>query len=46
MCIRDRHDGETEHRSIYGEATMEEVKALREDDVEVLPLPVLPEDRN
>ncbi|MFG1281912.1 DUF1178 family protein [Xanthobacter autotrophicus] len=43
---RKMHDGEIEHRSIYGEATMEEVKALREDDVEVLPLPVLPEDRN
>ncbi|MFG1371866.1 DUF1178 family protein [Xanthobacter oligotrophicus] len=43
---RKMHDGEIEHRSIYGEATVEEVKALREDDVEVLPLPVLPEDRN
>lgn len=43
---RKMHDGEIEHRSIYGEATAEEVKALREDDVEVLPLPVLPEDRN
>ncbi|MFG1377607.1 DUF1178 family protein [Xanthobacter autotrophicus] len=43
---RKMHEGEIEHRSIYGEATVEEVKALREDDVEVLPLPVLPEDRN
>jgi len=43
---RKMHEGELEHRSIYGEATQEEVKALREDEVEVFPLPVLPEDRN
>lgn len=43
---RKMHEGELEHRSIYGEATQDEVKALREDEVEVFPLPVLPEDRN
>lgn len=43
---RKMHEGEMEHRSIYGEATPEEVKALREEEVEVYPLPVLPEDRN
>lgn len=43
---RKMHDGEIEHRSIYGEATTDEVKALREDEVEVFPLPVLPEERN
>lgn len=43
---RKMHDGEIEHRAIHGEATVEEVKALREDEVEVFPLPVLPEDRN
>jgi len=43
---RKMHDGEMEHRSIYGEATNEEVKALKEDEVEVLPLPMLPEDLN
>ncbi|MFG1358531.1 DUF1178 family protein [Xanthobacter pseudotagetidis] len=43
---RKMHDGELEHRSIYGEATTDEVKALREDEVEVFPLPVVPEDRN
>lgn len=43
---RKMHDGEIEHRPIRGEATVEEVKALREDEVEVFPLPVLPEDRN
>lgn len=43
---RKMHEGEVEHRSIYGEATPDEVKALREDEVEVFPLPLLPEDRN
>ncbi|MEP9354007.1 DUF1178 family protein [Xanthobacter sp. KR7-65] len=43
---RKMHDGEVEHRPIHGEATPEEVKALREDEVEVFPVPVLPEERN
>ncbi len=43
---RKMHEGELEHRSIYGEATPDEVKALREDEVEVFPLPLLPDDRN
>ncbi|WP_127091517.1 DUF1178 family protein [Aquabacter cavernae] len=43
---RKMHEGEVEHRSIYGEATPDEVKALREDEVEVFPLPILPDDRN
>ncbi|MFG1347952.1 DUF1178 family protein [Xanthobacter autotrophicus DSM 431] len=43
---RKMHDGEIEHRSIYGEATVEEVKSLHEDEVEVFPLPVLPDERN
>ncbi|QRG06576.1 DUF1178 family protein [Xanthobacter dioxanivorans] len=43
---RKMHDGEIEHRSIYGEATRDEVKALHEDEVDVFPLPVLPDDRN
>ena len=43
---RKMHEGEIEHRPIRGEATAEEVKALREDEVEVFPLPILPEDRN
>ncbi|MFG1477622.1 DUF1178 family protein [Xanthobacter sp. V4C-4] len=43
---RKMHDGEVEHRSIHGEATADEVKALREDEIEVFPLPLLPEDRN
>jgi hypothetical protein len=43
---RKMHYGETEHRSIYGEASPEEAKKLIDEGVEVHPLPVLPEDRN
>lgn len=43
---RKMHEGEEPARSIYGEATPDEVRALREDEVEVFPLPILPEDRN
>ncbi len=43
---RQMHEGDVEHRSIYGEATPDEIKSLREDEVEVFPLPVLPDDRN
>ncbi|MFG1298438.1 DUF1178 family protein [Xanthobacter sp. V3C-3] len=43
---RKMHDGEIEHRAIYGEATVDEVKALHEEEVEVFPLPVLPDERN
>ena len=40
------HYGEVEHRSIYGEASPEEAKALHEEGVAFHPLPILPEDRN
>ena len=40
------HDGESEQRGIYGEATLEDAAALREEGIDVMPLPVLPEDRN
>lgn len=43
---RKIHFGETEARGIYGEASAEEVKALIEDEVPVLPIPTLPDDRN
>ena len=43
---RKMHYGETEHRSIYGEATPQEAKELLEEGVELHPLPVLPEERN
>jgi hypothetical protein len=43
---RKIHFGEVEKRGIYGEATGDEVKSLLEDGVDVMPLPVFPEDRN
>ncbi|MEP7452065.1 DUF1178 family protein [Phyllobacterium sp. SB3] len=43
---RKIHFGEAEARGIYGEATHEDVEALLEDGVDVMPLPVFPEDRN
>lgn len=43
---RKMHYGETEHRSIYGEATREEVEEMLEEGVEFHPLPALPDDRN
>ncbi len=39
---RSMHDGDTEPRSIYGEASRDEVKALVEDGVPVAPLPFRP----
>jgi hypothetical protein len=36
------HVGEAPHRGIYGKATEEEAKALRDEGVPVHPLPVLP----
>jgi len=38
--------GETEHRSIYGEASPEEAKELHDEGIEFHPLPVLPDDKN
>jgi len=43
---RKMHYGEIEHRSIYGEASPDEAKALVEEGIEVHPLPMLPEERN
>jgi hypothetical protein len=43
---RKMHYGETEERSIYGEADMEEARALLDEGIDVLPLPVVPGDRN
>ncbi|MBO9709228.1 MAG: DUF1178 family protein [Caulobacter sp.] len=39
---RDIHEGRSEDRGIYGEATPQEVKALVEDGVRVAPLPPAP----
>jgi hypothetical protein len=43
---RKMHYGEVEHRSIYGEATPADAKALHEEGIEFHPLPVLPDERN
>jgi hypothetical protein len=43
---RKMHYGDIEHRAIYGEATIEEARALIDEGVEVASLPVLPGDRN
>ncbi|HEX5210454.1 MAG TPA: DUF1178 family protein [Pseudolabrys sp.] len=43
---RKMHYGEIEHRSIYGEATPEDAKALAEEGIEFHPLPILPDERN
>ena len=41
---RDIHEGRSEKREIYGEATPAEVKKLKEDGVPCAPLPKLPPD--
>ncbi|QFR33157.1 DUF1178 family protein [Ancylobacter sp. TS-1] len=43
---RRMHEGEEEARAIHGEANADEVRALIEDEIEILPLPVLPDERN
>ena len=43
---RKMHYGEIKHRPIYGEATADDAKSLIEEGVDVMPMPVLPEDRN
>lgn len=43
---RKMHYGEIEHRSIYGEASPTDAKALHEEGIAFHPLPVLPEDKN
>jgi len=43
---RKIHYGEAKQRGIYGQASPEEAAALIDEGIAVLPLPVLPEDRN
>ncbi|WP_186397276.1 DUF1178 family protein [Stappia sp. TSB10GB4] len=43
---RKIHYGETEARGIYGAASREDIGELLEEGIAVMPLPVLPEDRN
>ena len=40
------HEGDAPDRSIHGQASGEEVRALLEDGVPLLPIPPLPDDRN
>ena len=39
--VRAMHEGETEERLVYGEATAEEARDLIEDGISVAPLPAL-----
>jgi len=43
---RKIHYSEEEPRSIYGEATLDEARRLVEEEIEVHPLPSLPEEQN
>ena len=43
---RKMHYGETEHRSLYGVASPEDARALAEEGIEFMPVPILPDDRN
>lgn len=43
---RKIHYGEAEARNIYGETSLEDAKDLLEEGVSLLPLPVLPEEKN
>ena len=43
---RKIHYGDAEHRSIDGEASPEDAKALHEEGIEFHPLPSLPDERN
>jgi hypothetical protein len=43
---RKMHYGETEHRSIYGEASPNEAKELADEGIEFHPLPMLPDEHN
>ncbi len=43
---RKIHYGETEERPIYGQASEEDARALNEEGIEVMAVPLLPDDRN
>ena len=43
---RRMHLGESDHRSIHGQASAEDARSLVEDGIEIFPLPVLPDERN
>jgi hypothetical protein len=43
---RKMHYGETDHRSIYGEASPKDAKELADEGIEFHPLPMLPDEHN
>ena len=43
---RKIHYGEKDERGIYGEASLDDVRGLKDEGIDVLPMPTLPEDRN
>lgn len=43
---RKIHYGEIEERGIYGETTLKEAESLRDEGIEVQPIPVLPDETN
>lgn len=43
---RKIHYGEAEGRSIHGQASLDEARALIDEGIEVAPIPMLPDDRN
>ena len=43
---RKIHEDENSERSVYGEASSEEVRQLQDDGIETFALPVLPEEQN
>jgi hypothetical protein len=43
---RKMHYGESEVRSIHGEASLEDAKELADEGIELFPLPPLPDERN
>jgi hypothetical protein len=43
---RKIHDGDAPERAIRGQASPEEARALLEDGVSILPMPILPDDRS
>jgi hypothetical protein len=45
-AARKIHYGESEERAIYGVTSPDEAKALHEEGIEVLPVPILPDEMN
>ena len=43
---RQMHEGDIEHRPIMGQASPEEARALIEDGIAIMPVPVFPDDRH